>query len=157
MKSSVVYYSLTGKTAKIAEMLFQELGKKGEVEVLRLSPLDESTNFFKQGERAFRKKKAQLAEIKTDLREFDLVCFGTPVWAFGPTPAMRAYLDSCSGLEGKTILLFVTSGGMGNEKCLREMESILKLKQASSFKYLSLNQSDLKDQAAALNKIQQIV
>jgi flavodoxin len=157
MRSAIVYYSLTGNTAKVAEMLAQELGKKGEVEVLKLNPVDESTNFFKQGSRAFQKKKAQLGEIKTDLREFDLVCLGTPVWAFGPTPAMRAYLDSCSGLEGKAIILFVTSGGMGNERSLREMESILKIKKVSSFKYLSLKQSDLKDQAAILNKIQQIL
>jgi len=157
MKSAIIYYSFTGKTTQVAEMFARELGEKGEVEVLKLDPLDESTNFFKQGERAFRKKKARLAKIKTDLREFDLVCFGTPVWAFGPTPAMRAYLDSCSGLEGKIVILFVTSGGMGNEKCLREMESILMPKLASLFRYLSLKQSDLKDQAVILNKIKQIV
>jgi flavodoxin len=145
MKTAIIYYSLSGNTKKVADALRLEFTKKGKVDLFEIKPLDESNNFFQQSKRAFLKRDAKIYDIQTDLSEYDLVCLGTPVWAFGPAPAMRAYLKMCSGVSGKTILLFLTSGGMGNSRCFKEMESILKEKNSGAFIHLSYPQSKLTD------------
>lgn len=124
MRSIICYYSLTGNTKKIAKLLEGKLSKKGSVDLIELKPLNESSKFLSQAARAFLKKKVLLSAVKTNLSGYDLICFGTPVWAFGPTPAIRTFLENCSGLQDKTIILFITSGGAGNERCFREMRNV---------------------------------
>ena len=122
MKSIIVFYSFSGNTARVADSLREYLEEKGTVEVHRLKAPSESKSFFAQCLQALFKKKVTLEGAPIEVGEFDLICLGTPVWAFAPTPAMRSYIDRCSGISGKRILLFITYGsGIGEEKCLNEM------------------------------------
>lgn len=141
MKSMVIYYSYSGNTKKVAKTLVEALKAKGEVEELELQALDESKSFFGQCGRAFQHKRARIADVKTDLSGYDLVCFGTPIWAFAPTPAMNTYLDKCTGIQGKEVVLFCTYGsGTGRDKCLDYMQKILADKGAKGFKRFSVQQ-----------------
>ena len=142
MKSVIVYYSYSGNTKKVARVLVEALRKKGEVEELEIVALDEPGSFLGQCGRAFRHKKARIQDVNFDLSKYDLICFGTPVWAFGPAPALNAYLNKCSGISGKDIILFSTYGsGAGRERCLDYMQKILSGKGATSFKRFSIQQS----------------
>ena len=156
MKSIIIYYSFSGNTKKIAAALSQHLQTKGEVEVIELKALDESDKFLSQASRAFRRKRAKIAPAKYDLSGYDLVCFGTPVWAFGPACAMNTYLDICSGITGKQqIILFTTYGsGTGNERCLNYMQDILAKKGAGSFKRFSLQQLKVDNREFVINTIE---
>ena len=79
---------------------------------------------------------------------------GTPVWAFGPAPAMNTYLDRCSGLEGKTVVLFTTYGsGTGNGRCLDYMQNILTGKGVKAFKRFSIQQGKVSDRQHVLSII----
>jgi flavodoxin len=141
MKSIVIYYSYSGNTKKVAGALAEALKARGEVEELELQALDESKSFFGQCGRAFQHKRAQIADVKTDLSGYGLICFGTPIWAFAPTPAMNTYLDKCGGINGKDVILFCTYGsGTGKEKCLDYMQKILADKGARGFKRFSIQQ-----------------
>jgi multimeric flavodoxin WrbA len=40
-----------------------------------------------------------------------LVVFGSPVWAFKPTPAIHAAIDGLKGCMGKPAVAFSTHGG----------------------------------------------
>ena len=130
------------------------LGQKTEVELLELNPLDESKSFFGQGRRALSRVRAKLAPVNFDLSGYDLICFGNPVWAFAPVPAMNTYLDNCRGLEGREVILFTTYGsGSGNERCLNIMQEMLSKKGAKSFKRFSIQQFKVKNKDFVLEQL----
>lgn len=157
MKSIIVYYSYSGNTKKVAHALAEYLKDKGEAELISLQALDESNSFFGQGNRAFRRIKARIEPTKFDLSVYDLICLGSPVWAFGPAPAMNTYLAECSGIEGKDIILFTTYGsGAGNQRCLNFMRDILSKKGARQFKQFSIQQFKVKDKEFIFSKIKEI-
>jgi flavodoxin len=157
MQSIIIYYSYSGNTQKVANILIELLETKGEAQQTELVGLNESKSFFGQCCRAFLRKKAALSPVNFDLSEFDLICFGTPVWAFGSAPAMNAYLDQCSGLEGKSVILFSTYGsGTGNEHCLNYMQDILAKKGAKKFNRFSIQQFKVNDKEFVLSKIKEI-
>ena len=146
MKTAIVYYSYTGNTKKVADVLAENLKEKGQVDLFKLEPLDESKRFLHQIGRALFKRRARLKEINFNLSSYDLICFGTPVWAFAPAPAMNTYLDRCFGLENKDVILFVTyGGGPGKERCLNYMQNILTKKGVKSFKKFSIQQGKDKE------------
>lgn len=141
MKSIIIYYSYSGNTRKVADVLAAGLMQKGEVEKIELTSPGEPRSFFSQARRAFFRKRAVIRPVNFDLSSYDLVCFGTPVWAFAPVPAMNTYLDECYGLKGKEIVLFTTYGsGTGNQRCIDYMQGILIRKGAGQFKRFSIQQ-----------------
>lgn len=156
MKSIIIYYSYSGNTRKVAEVLAEHLRQKGEAEILELKAKDESNSFFGQCSRAFWHKRAEIEPVNFDLSGYDLICFGSPVWAFGPAPAMNTYLDKCSGVEGKDVILFTTYGsGTGNNRCLNYMQDILSKKGAKSFKRFSIQQFKVSDNEFIIKTLQE--
>jgi flavodoxin len=146
MRAIIIYYSCTGNTKKVAETLAEYLKIRGEVKLLRLEALDESASFFGQAARAFWHKKARIASTEWELSGYDLICLGTPVWAFGPSPAINTYLEKCSGLEGKSVLIFTTYGsGTGVNRCFNYMQDILSKKGAKDFKRFAIQQFKVND------------
>lgn len=158
-KAIVIFYSYSGNTQKIADILCRVLKTNYNADSLALQSLDESDSFFKQALRAFLKKKAIVAEgTKFDLSEYDLVAIGTPVWAFAMAPAVRTFLDKCASLNGKSVLLFATYGsGVGKDKCIQEMEKIVKAKGASSTKSFSIQQFKIEDTTFVSERIKEIL
>lgn len=157
MKSIIIYYSYSGNTRKIANILAEYLKEKDSVDTIELKPQDESTSFFGQAARAFLKKRAQINAVNLDLAHYEVICFGTPVWAFAPSPAMNTYLDKCFGLEGKSVVLFTTYGsGTGKQRCLNYMQDILAKKGVKSFKRFSIQQFKVNNQEFVLSKIKEI-
>lgn len=155
MKSIIIYYSYTGNTKKVAAVLKNYLAQKGEVEIIELKGMDESKSFLGQAVRAFRRKRAALESVNFNLSKYDVICFGTPVWAFGPAPAMNTYLDKCFGLVGKKMVLFTTYGsGTGRRRCLDCMRNALVKKGARSFKEFSIQQGRVSDEKFVLSEIE---
>jgi flavodoxin len=154
MKSIIVYYSYSGNTRKAAHALAKYLQDKFSAELLELQAQDESDSFFGQAKRAFFKKRAELRAINYDLSAYDLICLGTPVWAFGPAPAMNTYLDKCVGVGNKAIILFTTYGsGAGNRRCLNYMQGILSKKGVKHFNRFSIQQFQVDSEEAVLSNI----
>ena len=157
MKSIIIYYSYSGNTKKVAKILADRLREKGEVQSMELSCRDELRTFFAQSRAAFFHKQPEILPVNLDLSGYDLVCFGTPVWAFAPAPAINTYLEKCFGLRQKEAILFTTYGsGTGNTRCLNYMQGILSQKGAQSFKRFSIQQFKVGDQDFVLLEIQKI-
>lgn len=157
MKIAIIFYSYSGNTKKVAQVLADYFKDKGEVDLVELKALDEKDNFFSQGARAFKRIRAKIDSVNFDLSAYDIICLGTPVWAFGPAPAMNTYLDNCSKIRAKQIILFTTFGsGTGNKRCLNYMEQILSKKGPGSFKYISIQQAKCKDSQGILSEIKKI-
>lgn len=157
MKSIIIYYSYSGNTRKVAGILSELLKEKGEVNLIELIALDETNSFLGQCRRAFSHTKANIQPTTVDLSGYDLICIGTPVWAFGPAPAMNTYLDNCKNLGGKEVILFTTYGsGTGNDRCLNHMQKILIEKGANNFKRFSIQQFKVKDKEFVAQKIREM-
>lgn len=156
MNSIVIYYSYSGNTKKVGDVLIEYLRQRSEVEFIELRTLDESDKFFIQVARALRHKRAKLQLVDFDLAKYDLICLGTPVWAFGPAPAINTYLDKCFGLEDKEVILFITYGsGTGKERCLNYMQDILIKKGAKRCKRFSISQFKVSDNDFVLSRIKE--
>ena len=157
MKSAIIYYSHSGGTRKIANMLCRVLSEAGQADLIELSSLDEPKSFFAQCRRALSHVLAKIEPVTFDLSGYQLICFGTPIWAFGPAPAMNSYLDRCFGIEGKDVILFTTYGsGTGNDRCLNYMQDILTKKGAKSFKRFSIQRFKIRDSRFIFSKIKEV-
>jgi flavodoxin len=134
MKTLITYYSFSGNTDRVVRIFADKLKTNGEVALQRLKPADEITGFAAQCRAAFMKKRAKLdAAINFDASPFDLVVLGCPVWAFSPVPAMNSYLDNLKGLNGKRVVVLLTSGsGVGVARCFKNIRDVLQGKGASS-------------------------
>jgi flavodoxin len=71
MKAVVVYDSIFGNTAKIAQAVAEGLGSQAEVELLRVGEVG--------------------AE---QLKDIDLLVVGSPTRGFRPTPAVKVFLET---------------------------------------------------------------
>jgi len=134
MKSLLTYYSFSGNTDKVMQIFGKILtAKGGEVDIQRLRPQDEIKTFIGQCQAAWLRKRAALPDnVKFDAASYDLVLIGSPVWAFAPTPAMNAFLDKLSGLNGKRAIVLLTSGsGVGVQACFKNIRKILESKGVS--------------------------
>jgi len=105
----VIYYSWSGNTKAYAEAL---AGKKG----LPLFRLEEKAarkasgklSFLKACAQGILKKKIEAVSLP-DIAGCDEIFVCTPVWADGPAPTVRWFLDRAR-LEGKKVNLLFTYG-----------------------------------------------
>ena len=82
-----------------------------------------------------------------DTAGYDLICVGSPVWAFAPAPAVNTYIDKIRNLKGKDTLCFITYGsGTGTERCLTAMKAALRDKGAFRFFSLKVQEGKVKDE-----------
>jgi flavodoxin len=154
MKSLIVYYSYSGNTKKAAAVLADHLKQLGDAQLIEIHCLDETSSFLGQCRRAFKRTRGKIEPVNFDLSGYDLVCIGTPVWAFAPAPAINTYVDNCSGVEKKHVLLFTTYGsGTGNQRCLNYMKQLLLKKGAAECKQFSIQQGKVSDKDFVLSQI----
>jgi flavodoxin len=157
MKSAVVYYSYSGNTNRVAHLIIEVLKHKGEEAIpVRIRPLKDETNFFLQCRDAFLGRKPDIYRTLLDLRDFDRIILGSPVWAFKPAPAVNTYLETCASLQGKTAVCFVTYGsGTGRERTLGIMRKMLEAKGAHVVGKISFQQDEDADECR--KKIEKIL
>jgi flavodoxin len=107
-KILVVYYSLTGNTARVARDIAARTG--AELESLRdPSHGTGAIGFMKACVDALRGSVPKVGPLTRDITGYDLTIIGTPVWARRMTPAIRAYLQIIRGRTAR-VAFFVTSG-----------------------------------------------
>ncbi len=145
MKALIVYYSETGNTKKLAHLIGEYLHNQGwAVDERWLHAPNESKSFMGKCLKAFFHIRTKVESTFVVVSPYDLVCFGSPVWAFEPAPAARTYMMDCVGLVGRKTVAFVTYGsGLGKGRCLGNMAKMLKKKDAREVKLFSVASSDI--------------
>ena len=111
MKILTVYYSHSGNTRKIAEMIQKKLG--GDIaEIKTKVPYTGSYNtIVEQGKREIESGFSPAIEpLGVDVAAYDIVFLGTPVWWYTYAPAIKSFLENID-LSGKTVFPFATNGG----------------------------------------------
>jgi len=107
----VVYFSRTGKTRAVAERLAAMLSTELE-EIRETRSRKGFRGALSGGWQSLRKRSSRLAS-KHFTSGRTAVVLGMPVWAGGPPPAVRAYVEHAD-LTGKDVFAFYTyDGGPG--------------------------------------------
>ena len=124
MKTAVVYFSLDGNCAFVAEQIKTELN----AELIQLYMQDDKKRrgFIKilwGGGMVFKHIKPPLKPYTFDPAAYDLIIIGAPVWAGSPAPPIQTFLSE-TDISGKKIALFVCHGG-GKGKALNIFKALL--------------------------------
>ncbi len=140
MKKLVVFYSNTGNTLKLAEILSDKL----ESETLEIKDRRKRKGligFLRAGFDAITSNVTIIEDFKLRLSEYDLVIIGSPIWAGRLTPAIRTFLIGNSEVL-PDVAFFTTHAGGGSSKALLQMEE---LAEKEPLACLSIEKSNLKD------------
>ena len=125
-KKLVAYFSASGVTAKVAELLEDAAG----ADVYQIEPAVKYTqadlNWMDKTSRSsveMNNKKLRPAMVDTDakIEEYDTIFLGFPIWWYVAPTIINTFLEKYD-FSGKKIILFATSGGSGFGKTVEELE-----------------------------------
>lgn len=120
-KVLVVYYSLTGNTARVA----RDLAKRLDADIESIHDAEHGVGFLGQLKAAYdawRQAPARIARLQRNPSEFAVTIVGTPVWMRRMTPALRAFLLVMRG-RFRRVAFFVTSGNTDVETLVHDLEA----------------------------------
>lgn len=115
MEILIAYYSFEGNTRLISKTMAR--GIKGDV--LEVKPVKEikTRGFLKYmlgGSQVVMNRIPALKPLDKDVRDYDLIFIGTPVWAGSPSPPITAFIREAD-FDGKELGLFCChEGGAGS-------------------------------------------
>ena len=114
-KKLVAYFSASGVTAKVADMLadavgadIHEIQPKVPYTKADLSWMDKKSR--SSIEMADKKIRPEIAESNVRIEEYDVVFLGFPIWWYVAPTIINTFLEKYD-FSGKKIVLFATSGG----------------------------------------------
>ena len=124
-KALVVYFSATGTTATVANTIAQAVN----ADILEIEPAEaytaedlDWTNKKSRSTLEMKDKKSRPA-MKNSLQnpqDYDIIYLGFPIWWYTAPHIVNTFLESTK-LDGKTIVLFATSGGSGLGKTIDDL------------------------------------
>lgn len=125
MNAVIIYYSLTGKT----ELVARAIGKTLNAELRRVEDLRKKgvTGRISGAIGAIRGACGKIKSMDFKIDNYDLVFIGSPVWVSRPTPAINTFISKAN-FAGKQVVLFVTMGGWGDKRAIKEMSDVVKSK-----------------------------
>ena len=119
-KKLVAYFSASGVTAKVADMLADAVG--ADIYEIRpevpYSKADlnwmnkKSRSSVEMNDKSFR---PAIADTDAKIDQYDTIFLGFPIWWYVAPTIINTFLESYD-LTGKTIVPFATSGGSGMGK-----------------------------------------
>lgn len=115
-KVAVVYFSATGTTKQVAELIKDETS----ADIFEIMPkqkyTSEDLNYGDRNTRATKEQNDENArpeiENKIDLSNYDIVYLGYPIWWGNVPKIVLSFMDN-TNLDGKTVIPFCTSGSTG--------------------------------------------
>ena len=146
MKSLVVYYSLTGKTKLVAQVIGEALDA-ALVEIRETRPRKPGPLVYLIGSfGAITNRRSKINPIRVDLEQHEMIFIGSPIWASRPAPAVNAFIYQ-TDFEGRSIVPFFTMGGDNpqSQKALGNIKAKIERsdgKVAGSFAITSSRLSD---------------
>ena len=125
-KGLVAYFSASGNTKKIAEMVAEEGGfdlheiaPEKEYTKADLNWMDKkSRSSVEMNDKTFRPaiKKSDL-----DISSYDKILIGFPIWWYVAPTIINTFLEAYD-FAGKQVILFATSGGSGFGNTVKELQ-----------------------------------
>jgi menaquinone-dependent protoporphyrinogen IX oxidase len=143
MKVLVTFYSRTGLTKKVAAYISEKLEGHTD-EIVDIKNRSGAIGYVVAGKDATQKKFTQIRST-ANLKDYDLIIIGGPVWAWTMSPAIRTYLtENKDILKTKKIAFFATQGSDGADKKFKAMQEILESKPLNT---MTINSRDFREDA----------
>jgi flavodoxin len=130
----IVYYSRTGNTKFIAEILAKELNFDLE-EIIDTKKRKGIIGWLRAGYDATREKLTVIKEIQKDPELYDLIILGTPIWNKRMSSAIRTYITENKS-KFKNMAFFCTEGGSGGSEVLKSMAELSEKKPISTLEII---------------------
>lgn len=159
MKILIIYFSRTGRTKKVAEVIATEL-KDHNVDIEPITYTGEGKYRFMEEDKKLKAgdmSSFNFADKILEPKSYDLILFGVPTWGSTPTPIFEGYIQNCNITE-KEFVIFNTcrflSGG-----CLKKMQKAIeekggKVLEKKTFKALfSIGEKKAKEFGKQINQI----
>jgi len=140
----VVYYSLTGKTKLVSQVIAEALNTTlveiTETKPRKLGPFV----YLIGGFAATINRGSKINPIDVDLKQYETIFIGSPIWNSRPAPAINSFIYK-TNFEGRSIVPFFTMAGDNAEKALANITAKIEKNQgkvAGSFAITSYKVSD---------------
>lgn len=116
-KTLVAYFSATGGTKKIAEMVASAAGAELYAITPKVPYTRADLNWMDKNSRTTiemndKSSRPELADTNAPVADADVIFIGFPVWWYTAPTIINSFLESYD-FTGKKIVLFATSGGSG--------------------------------------------
>ena len=120
-KMLIVYYSQTGVTQQVAQLMQQQLGADIE-RIEAVIPYDGTYNETIERSRRERKEKVlpEIKPLKVNVKDYDIIFLGYPIW-FGTYALPMKTFIKYNSLAGKTLVPFCTFGSGGLASSLADL------------------------------------
>lgn len=113
-KVLVAYFSYSGTTKGVAEVLSSEIG----ADLFEIAPKEDYSSLYLQFNMEIRGgKRPELSSSVENIEEYDIIFIGYPVWFHAVPAPVNSFLESYD-LTGKLIIPFCTSGGSDIEETM---------------------------------------
>ena len=125
-KKLVAYFSASGVTAKVADMLADAVGADIHEIQPKVPYTKADLNWIDKKSRssiemADKKIRPEIAESNVRIEEYDVVFLGFPIWWYVAPTIINTFLEKYD-FSGKKIILFATSGGSKFGKTIEELK-----------------------------------
>lgn len=155
-KAAVVYFSGTGNTREVAELLAEET----VADIFEIIPENMYTaddlNYHDNNCRANQEMNDDSARpaISNDLSavsEYDVIYLGYPIW-WGTAPRIIQTFIESYDLSGATVYTFCTSGGSGIEKSISDLQQLYPdVNISDGNRFNNATESDIREWIESLN------
>ena len=147
MKICIIYHSETGNTRHVAQHIASTIPDSRLVEVTDHAQHFALTRFLMQCKAARGEETTGIEPAHLDVKEYDLLVFGSPVWAFKPTPAIHTIIGALANCEKKRAVAFVTCGGRPGQSS-GVFKKWIEARGMSFAGFMSINEKDIEDDTA---------
>lgn len=126
-KKLVAYFSASGTTRKIAEMI-AETAESDLYEIIPKQPYSKADlNWMDKKSRSSvemsdKKSRPEITDTDVKIDNYDEIILGFPIWWYVAPTIINTFLESYD-FSGKKIILFATSGGSGFGNTVKELIS----------------------------------
>ena len=125
-KRLVAYFSASGVTAKVADMLADAVGADIHEIRPKVPYTKADLNWMNKKSRssiemADKTIRPEIAESNVKIENYDVIFLGFPIWWYVAPTIINTFLESAD-FSGKKIILFATSGGSKFGKTVEELK-----------------------------------
>jgi len=116
----VAYFSHTGNTRRVAEVLAERLQWSFEVETVEIVPTRKRTYLHWLAYSFLPDSEVDIENPETELSGYDAVLLGFPKWTFS-CPPLNRFIRKLRAVAVPKFFLFMTSGGFDEMRFLRSL------------------------------------
>lgn len=125
MKKAVVFYSFSGNTQAAAKEIAEGIGADLiELKLVKPFPTEKSKQLALGGMQAMFGMKPAIQELSKNIKEYDVLILGTPIWAGTIAAPAHSFLNKYQVLD-KIVAVFTFSGGGDNKRCIAKLSKRL--------------------------------